>query len=189
MLSFISRHRQSWSSLLCRLASAGYSHDKKVKLNQRGPRGGDSSWSISEAQSFHKVVTYFWNSHETQTTFACSQEKVPREGEVFWMKKHFIHFFFSTKCIVPIITEMQFFKVHTNELCIEISMVSHSNLRSYSKKSIAVRLLAVNVILNFSKQEKQLWVLFKFIESLFKIYLIAGLIQHIIFFSLQTLIQ
>ena len=22
-------------------------------------------------------------SHETQTTFACSQEKVPREGEVF----------------------------------------------------------------------------------------------------------
>ena len=73
------------------------------------------------------------------------------------MKKHFIHFFFfSTKCIVPVITEMQFFKVHTNELCIEISMASHSNLRSYSKKSIAVRLLAVNVILNFSKQEKQL---------------------------------
>ena len=60
-------------------------------------------------------------------------------------------------------------------------MVSHSNLRSYSKKSIAVSLLAVNVILNFSKQEKQLRV-FKSIESLFKIYLIAGLIQHIIFF-------
>ena len=76
---------------------------------------------------------------------------------------------------------MQFLKVHTNKLCIEISMVSHSNLRSYSKKSIAVSLLAVNVILNFSKQEKQLRV-FKSIESLFKIYLIAGLIQHIIFF-------
>ena len=29
-------------------------------------------------------------------------------------------------------------------------MVSHSNLRSNSEKSIAVRLLAVNVILNFS---------------------------------------
>lgn len=87
-------------------------------------------------------------------------------------------------------TEMQFLKVHTNinKLCIEISMVSHSNLRSYSKKSIAVSLLAVNVILNFSKQEKQLRV-FKSIESLFKIYLIAGLIQHIIFSSLQTLIQ
>ena len=85
---------------------------------------------------------------------------------------------------------MQFLKVHTNinKLCIEISMVSHSNLRSYSKKSIAVRLLAVNVILNFSRQEKQLRV-FKSIESLFKIYLIAGLIQHIIFSSLQTLIQ
>lgn len=141
---------------------------------------------FSEAQRFHKVVTYFWNSHETQTTFACSQEKVPREGEVFWMKKHFIHFFFSTKCIVPIITEMQFLKVHTNKLCIEISMVSHSNLRSYSKKSIAVSLLAVNVILNFSKQEKQLRV-FKSIESLFKIYLIAGLIQHKIFFHLKRL--
>ena len=34
-------------------------------------------------QRFHKVVTFFWNSHETRTTFACSQEKVPREGEVF----------------------------------------------------------------------------------------------------------
>ena len=79
---------------------------------------------------------------------------------------------------------MQFLKVHTNinKLCIEISMVSHSNLRSYSKKSIAVSLLAVNVILNFSKQEEQLRV-FKSIESLFKIYLIAGLIQHIIFFT------
>ena len=73
---------------------------------------------------------------------------------------------------------MHFLKVHTNKLCIEISMVSNSNLRSYSKKSIAVRLLAVNVILNFSKQEKQLRV-FKSIESLFKIYFIAGLIQHI----------
>ena len=102
------------------------------------------------------------------------------------MKKHFIHFFFSTKCIVPIITEMQFLKVHTNKLCIEMSMVSHSNLRSYSKKSIAVSLLAVNVILNFSKQEKQLRV-FKSIESLFKIYLIAGLIQHKIFFHLKRL--
>ena len=81
---------------------------------------------------------------------------------------------------------MQFFKVHTNELCIEISMASRSNLQSYSKKSIAVRLLAVNVILNFSKQEKQLWV-FEFIESLFKIYLIAGLIQHIFFFHLKRL--
>ena len=67
-------------------------------------------------------------------------------------------------------------------------MVSHSNLRSNSEKSIAVRLLAVNVILNFSKQEKQLRV-FKSIESLFKIYLIASLTQHIIFFSVQTLIQ
>ena len=67
-------------------------------------------------------------------------------------------------------------------------MVSHSNLRSNSEKSIAVRLLAVNVILNFSKQEKQLRV-FKSIESLFKIYLIAGLIRHLFFFSLQTLIQ
>lgn len=94
--------------------------------------------------------------------------------------------FFSTKCIVPIITEMQFLKVHTNKLCIEISMVSHSNLRSYSKKSIAVSLLAVNVILNFSKQEKQLRV-FKSIESLFEIYLIAGLIQHKIFFHLKRL--
>ena len=121
VLSFVSRHRQNWTSLLCRLASAGYSN-KKVKLNQRGLSGGDSSWSMfSEAQRFHKVVTYFWNSHETQTTFACSQEKVPREGEVFWMKKHFIHFF-STKCIVPIITEMQLFKVHTNKLRIEINI-------------------------------------------------------------------
>ena len=96
--------------------------------------------------------------------------------------------FFSTKCIVPIITEMRFLKVHTNinKLCIEISMVSHSNLRSYSKKSIAVSLLAVNVILNFSKREKQLRV-FKSIESLFKIYLIAGLIQHIIFFHFKHL--
>ena len=101
------------------------------------------------------------------------------------MKKHFIHFF-STKCIVPVITEMQFFKVHTNKLCIEISMVSHSNLQCYSKKSIAVSLVAVNVILNFSKQEKQLRV-FKSIESLFKIYLIAGLIQHIIFFHFKRL--
>lgn len=67
-----------------------------------------------------------------------------------------------------------------------MSMVSHSNLRSYSKKSIAVSLLAVNVILNFSKQEKHLRV-FKSIESLFKIYLIAGLIQHIIFFHFKHL--
>ena len=37
------------------------------------------------------------------------------------MKKHFIHFF-STKCIVPIITEMQLFKVHTNKLRIEINI-------------------------------------------------------------------
>ena len=97
--------------------------------------------------------------------------------------------FFSTKCTVPIITEMQFLKVHTNinKLCIEISMVSHSNLRSYSKKSIAVSLLAVNVILNFSKQEKQLRV-FKSIDSLFKIYFIAGLIQHIYtFFNFKRL--
>lgn len=153
MLSFISRHRQSWSSVLCRLASAGY--NKKVKLNQRGRRGGDSSWSMfSEAQRFHKVVTYFWNSHESQTTFACSQEKVPREGEVFWMKKHVIHFFPHKLYSTNYYWNAVFLRYHTNKLCIEISMVSHSNLRSYSKKSIAVRLLAVNVILNFSKQEK-----------------------------------
>ena len=67
-------------------------------------------------------------------------------------------------------------------------MVSNSNLRIYSKKSIAVSLLAVNVILNFSKQEKQLRVFKSIIASLFKIYFIAGLIQHIYtFFNFKRL--
>lgn len=175
MLSFVSRHRQSWSSLLCRLAPAGYSNKVTPAKVFLARRSVSINWlHISET---HTKLRPHMRVHK---------KKCLEKGK-FSEWKSISSIFFSTKCIVPIITEMQFLKVHTNKLCIEISMVSNSNLRSYSKKSIAVRLLAVNVILNFSKQEKQLQVFgyWKFIQNILN----SRFNPAYNFFSPQTLIQ